>query len=187
MNSGTWSGADLRRTVVIGTSCAGKTTLARQIAQLLGQPHIELDELFWGPQWQAANPAEFRDRILAATAPDAWVLDGNYRLAQELAWPRATALVWLDYPFPLVMWRALRRTIRRVWTGEKLFAGNQETFRDQFLSRESILWWVVTTHVPRRRRLMELIDCKAFPDAQPFVLRNPTETHRFVHGISKNG
>ena len=34
-----------------GTSCSGKTTLARAISQRLGLAHIELDALFWGRDW----------------------------------------------------------------------------------------------------------------------------------------
>ena len=35
------------RIVVVGTSGAGKTTLARRIAALLKLPHIELDAINW--------------------------------------------------------------------------------------------------------------------------------------------
>ena len=40
---------DLRRIVVIGSSCSGKTTLAKQIAGELGIQHIELDAIHWMP------------------------------------------------------------------------------------------------------------------------------------------
>jgi adenylate kinase family enzyme len=35
------------RVVVIGASCAGKTTFAEAAARVLDCPRIELDELFW--------------------------------------------------------------------------------------------------------------------------------------------
>ena len=41
------------RIVVVGTSGAGKTTLARRIAALLMLPHIELDAINWQPGWRA--------------------------------------------------------------------------------------------------------------------------------------
>jgi len=42
---------DLSRVVVVGTSCAGKTTFARRLAGIVGAAHVELDALHWGPLW----------------------------------------------------------------------------------------------------------------------------------------
>jgi len=36
----------MQRINVVGTSCSGKTTLARSIAATLNMPHVELDALF---------------------------------------------------------------------------------------------------------------------------------------------
>jgi tRNA uridine 5-carbamoylmethylation protein Kti12 len=40
---------DQPRIVVVGTSCSGKTTFSRRLAQSLGREHVELDALHWGP------------------------------------------------------------------------------------------------------------------------------------------
>jgi adenylate kinase family enzyme len=37
---------------VIGTSGSGKSTLAKQIATELAIPYIEMDRLYWRPDWQ---------------------------------------------------------------------------------------------------------------------------------------
>ncbi len=46
-----------RRILVAGTAGAGKTTLARRVAALLGLPHIEIDALPWGllRRWRARS------------------------------------------------------------------------------------------------------------------------------------
>jgi len=83
------------RIVVVGTSGAGKTTLAKNIAAALAIPHIELDALHWDPDWRGlsvTDPDEFIRRVAAATAGDAWVVDGNYGLVRALTWRRATHL-----------------------------------------------------------------------------------------------
>jgi adenylate kinase family enzyme len=99
------------RIVIAGTSSSGKTTLARALAGKLGYAHIELDALHWGPRWRPQE--SFRDDVTAATAGTRWIAEGNYKAVRDLLWSRATALVWLNYPFPLVLRRALWRTLVR--------------------------------------------------------------------------
>lgn len=145
------------RISVVGTSCSGKTTLARRIAAQHHIPHIELDAIYWLPQWTAQPIERFRSAVEAAAAEDAWVIDGNYSKVRDIVWGRATDVVWLNFPFHVVLWRAIRRTARRIVTQEELFAGNRETFRKTFLDRESILWWVIRTHHRRMRTYSGLL------------------------------
>ncbi|MDE2841397.1 MAG: AAA family ATPase, partial [Chloroflexota bacterium] len=70
--SGMVVGGDVRRAmervVVVGTSCSGKTTLARQLSRALGAPHIELDAIHWKPNWQSRPAEEFRQLVSEAVA-----------------------------------------------------------------------------------------------------------------------
>jgi adenylate kinase family enzyme len=163
----------LRRTAVVGTSCTGKTTFARALGELLGTPHVELDGLHWGPDWTPRPTQEFRARVDAATAGPAWVTDGNYSQVRDLVWGRATALVWLDYPFGLVFVRAWRRTLRRVVTRERLFAGNRESL-DVF-DPAWIPWWVLRTFWRRRREVPALLRRPEFAHLRARRLRRPHE------------
>jgi adenylate kinase family enzyme len=162
---------DLARVVVVGTSCSGKTTLARQMAAALGAPCVELDALYWGPAW-TPRP-DFRQDVLAVTTQARWVIDGNYASVRDLVWRRSTALVWLDYSFARVFWRALRRTVRRVATGERLYGGNRETILTALRDREAPLWLVVRTHGQRRRDLPELFGRAEHGHATVIRLRTP--------------
>lgn len=169
---------DWSRIVVAGTSCAGKTTLARTLASRLGLPHVELDALHWLPDWQERPDDEFRALVAAHTAGAGWVVDGNYRrVTKELVWPRASVILWLDYPFALVFWRGLRRTLRRCITSEELFGGNRESLGRSLLSRDSILWWIVQTHRRRRRDYRALIAEGRFPMV---ALKRPGEAERLL-------
>jgi len=107
--------SDMARVVVIGTSCAGKTAFARSLARVLSFSRIELDALHWLPNWTERSVDEFRTLTAQALSQDCWVIDGNY--AVDLTWSRATTVIWLNYSFPIVLWRALtrgdeRRTVR---------------------------------------------------------------------------
>jgi adenylate kinase family enzyme len=174
---------DLSRVIVVGTSGSGKTTLAATLARHLSTTHIELDTLHWGPDWTSRPRDELRAAVSEAIAESRWTMDGNYEMLSDLTWPRATAIVWLDYAFPVVFGRALRRTLRRVVTRERLFGRNRESARKSFFSRDSILWWVVTSHPRNQRRYRERF---ASADAAPWTPirhRHPRETARWLESI----
>lgn len=125
------------RFVVIGTNGAGKTTIAKRIARILGLSHVELDAYRHGPNWAETPDDLFRERLREALRGDAWVADGNYNVTRGVVWPRATTLVWLDYPIYVVMWRLFWRTMRRGVFGEELWNGNRERLWWHFFSRYS--------------------------------------------------
>jgi len=171
---------EFRRVVVIGTSSSGKTSLAARLATLLGAPHIELDAIFWGPDWTKTPREEFRRTVAAAVAAEAWVVDGNYSTVRDIVWERATTAVWLDYPFVVVFARALARTARRVFLREEIFSGNRETIRNGLLSRDSIPWWVVRTFRRRRRFYRDLFAERRYPNVAIVRLRRPREADELI-------
>lgn len=174
----------LKRVVIIGTSCSGKTTFARSLAHKLRVQHIELDSIHWKPNWTPTPKAEFRSLALEAVAPDAWVLDGNYSAVRDLVWARATTLIWLNYPFSVVAWRALNRTFRRVFGRQLLWSGNRETLRQTFLSRDSILWWILKSYHRRRREYPRLFKEPAYRHLQIGVFTSPAEAEQFLHSVN---
>lgn len=142
-----------RKIAVIGTTCSGKTRLARTLAEQLDVPHIELDALHHGPNWAEAPREEFRARVGDAIAGDGWVVDGSYQSKLgDLVLKRADLVVWLDLPMHTILLRLLVRTIRRIRSRVELWNGNRETWRGAFLSRQSLFVWVLKTHFGRRRR-----------------------------------
>ena len=165
---------------MVGTSCSGKTAFARRLAARLAAPAIELDALHWLPDWRQRERAEFLALVGQAAAAPAWVADGNYGRARSLLWPRASAIVWLNYPFPIVLARALRRTVVRGVMGEELWSGNRESLRMAFLSRQSILWWVLTTYRRRRREYRALFDQPPWPHLAMIELAHPRAAARFL-------
>jgi len=175
--------SNLDRVAVIGTSCSGKTALARTLAKTLDVPHIELDAIHWQPNWCPRPLDEFRQLTGTAVAAERWVLDGNYSKARDIVWQRATTLVWLNYPFRVVLWRALSRTISRVLTQQELFAGNREGFRQSFLSKDSILVWVITTYHRRRRDYPKLFKRPEHAHLEVIELGSPGEAERLVAGL----
>ncbi len=178
-------GRAMERVVVVGTSCSGKTTLARQLAGVLGAPHVELDGIHWMSGWRERPVDEVRRMVSADAAAERWVMDGNYSAVRDIVWGRATAVVWLNYPFRVVLWRALSRTTRRVITREELFSGNREGFQQSFLSRDSIILWAITSHRRVRREYRRILDSGDFPHLRVIELGSPAEAEALVARLSR--
>lgn len=172
------------RVLVVGSTGARKTALARELAPRLGAAHVELDALHFAENWVEVPDAVFAERTAAATEGGAWVLDGNYAaVMRDLAWERARTVVWLDYPFLVCGWRLLRRTVLRALRREELWQGNRETFRRSFASTDSILLWFLRTFRRRRRQYEAAMADPANAHLSFIRLRSPREAERWLAGI----
>ena len=54
-----------KRIVVIGVTGCGKSVLAEQLARKLNLDFIELDALYWLPEWEHCTDDEFRAKVAA--------------------------------------------------------------------------------------------------------------------------
>lgn len=181
------TGGGIVRIVVVGTSGAGKTTLAQAIATTLGIPHIELDALHWDPGWRSlslCDPGEFIRRVATATAREAWVVDGNYGLVREVTWGRATHLVWLDYDRPIIMWRVIRRTCVRALSRTELWSGNVERWRN-LLKPSHPIRWAWNTWRRRRAEYEALLADDEHAHLAVHRLRRPAEVNHIVQGLAR--
>ena len=174
------SSPQLTRMIVIGSSGAGKTVFSRQLAAILEIPHIELDAVHWQRDWTPRNKEQLRDMMEDLVSQECWIVDGNYSAVRDIVWPRATTAFWLNYPFITVFWRVFYRTVTRVVRQEELFSGNRESFRLAFLSRESPLWWVITTYSRRRREFRKLFAGGTYPKLELIEFRKPEHADKYL-------
>jgi len=97
---------------------------------------------------------------------------------RDLVWAQAELLIWLDYPLRVHFWRLMRRTLRRVVHREELWNGNHETWKVQFLSRDSLFVWLFKVY--RRHRREWPLALESFPHLTVIRLRSPRETEKWL-------
>lgn len=175
-----------RRIVVVGTTGSGKSTLAQRLAETLGLDYIELDALHWDPGWVAAPPAVFRARADSATRSPGWAVAGNYHLVRDIIWPRAQAVVWLDYPLPVIFGRLWRRTWRRWWTREVLWNGNVEALWPhlKLWSDDSLFHWLFKTYWRRKREYPQLFALPEHSHLEVIRLATPRQAEDWLASLS---
>jgi len=137
---------------IVGTSGCGKSTVAERLARKLGVPYIEMDELFWGPNWSEPGDEAFFPKVEQALSGESWVLAGNYSRTRHIKWRRAQLVVWLDLPFYIVFYRIIRRSLIRGFKKERLWAGNTESIWKHLFTRDSMILWTIKTFRKNRQR-----------------------------------
>lgn len=174
-----------KRIVVIGVTSSGKSTLAETLAERFGMSFIELDALHWEPNWQEAPNDVFRARVEKATQAETWTVAGNYSVVRDITWPKADALIWLDYPLLLVLRQLTRRTFLRWWNQELLWGTNREPIWVHFKlwSKESLFHWLFRTYWRRKREYTMLLSQPANQHLKLFRFKHPNETQQWLESF----
>ena len=174
------------RIVVIGTTSSGKSTLAERLAERLGMNFIELDALHLEPNWQEAPLEIFRERVEAALwQAERWVVAGNYHVVRDLVWPKAEAVIWLDYSLWRIFWQLTRRTFSRWWRQELLWGTNTEPLwaHLRFWSKESLYNWLFKTYGKRKREIPMLLSQPEHQHLRLIQFKSPRETEEWLERL----
>jgi len=171
------------RVLIIGTSCCGKTTFARALAQARGCPVIDLDDHYWMPGWQARERDEFVQLVQAAARGERWIAAGNYREVRPVLLARASTVVWLDLGFMRVLSRGVLRSLRRAMAREAVCNGNRESLRRAFLSHEGVVMWILATWHRRRREYGALRLAQGHGGPRWLAARTPREVRLLLEHL----
>lgn len=179
-----------KRIQVVGPSCAGKTTLAAELARRFALEFVELDALFWEPNWQEPDREEFAARVTEAISGPGWVLAGNYSRASSIVRPLLDTIVWLDFPLRTTLPRGVRRSWRRTRSKELLWGTNYERFWPQLKvwnPNDSLLAFNIRNGRRVRQRFEDAMRNPEFAHIRWVRLRSPGELSRWLDSLSEQG
>lgn len=168
---------------VIGTSGSGKTTFGKKLAETLNMPFVELDAIFWGPDWGFPDDEVFFRKLASALEGENWVPDGNYTRIIPLKWDNIDTVIWLDFSFIRILYQA----VTRIFTREKLWddTGNRETLR-KLSSRDSIILWTIKTFQCNRIKFSGYMESDKYNKIQFIRLKSPGQAKNLLIKASGN-
>lgn len=176
-----------QRINVVGSSGSGKSTFSRQLAAILEIPHVEMDAVFWGAEWDWPSDEKFFAKLEKELEPEHWVLDGNYTRTIPIKWRKVQTVIWLDYSFLRTFIQSLKRAVVRAWTQEELWSGtgNRESFKKSFFSKDSIILWSVSNYGKVRKKYDSMIKDEKWSHIDFIRLESPEESTQYLQSIEK--
>jgi hypothetical protein len=93
--------------------------------------------------------------------------------------------VWIHLPFRTSFWRLLKRTIPRGIKKTQLYTatGPHESIRQSLFSKQSILWWAISSHrsglAKRRERIASLP-----PEVRVYELQSAQAVEDFLQSVT---
>lgn len=103
----------MKRIAVFGNAGAGKSTLARRLAELTGLPLYVIDEMQFLPGGDAVPPEDFLKVHAKVLEQDEWIIDGYGTTSTAFErFERADVLVHVDPPLAALYWAVTARFIK---------------------------------------------------------------------------
>ena len=102
----------MRKIIVIGSSGAGKTYLAKRLSDALNIELVHIDRVYWGPGWTEPTKDEWKAKLATLLDRESWIIDGNYTNTLDMRLGACDTVIFLDIRRTLCTWRVIRRTLR---------------------------------------------------------------------------
>jgi hypothetical protein len=170
----------------LGRHGSGKTTLSRRLGEALSLGVVELDAIRHANGWDSTPWDDFRDVLTQRLEgySGGWVCEGSYHQIMDVYLSRADTLIWLHLPWRVSFWRLLRWTVTRAADQKPLYNQNgpHESWRQNFLSRKSILWWSISHHRVGIRTIQSRI-AELRPEVRVYELRTSREVNALLRAL----
>ena len=166
--------------LLIGSGGAGKSTLARRLADRTGLPLVHLDALYWRAGWVETPKPEWVSTVERLVRDPAWVMDGNYGGTLDLRLAACDTVILLDVPPWRCLWRVLKRRVSHAGRSRPDMApGCPERLDAGFL------WWIATYRARRLPKVLSKLRSAASPGMRLVILRSSAEIERFLASATR--
>ncbi|MBM7693998.1 adenylate kinase family enzyme [Peribacillus deserti] len=166
----------MKKIMIIGCGGAGKSTLAKRLAEQLNIPVYHLDAYFWKKGWIATPRAEWTGVIQNIIARDSWIMDGNFGSTMDMRIKEADTVIFLDFPTLQCLYGVISRRIKyHGKTRPDMAEDCPEKLDWEFIS------WVASYKKQRAPKIRE--NLAGFTEKNIFILKNRKEIETFLQNL----
>jgi adenylate kinase family enzyme len=165
----------MQRILLIGPGGAGKSTLARCLAERLDLPLHHLDALYWQLGWVQPERHAWEARVRALLATEAWVMDGNFGGTLELRLAACDTVLLLDPP----PWQCFWRVLRRRWRHRGLHRPDMTPGCNERIDI-GFLWWIASYRWRKRPSVLTRLNAAAARGVRIEHLRSDADMVQFM-------
>jgi adenylate kinase family enzyme len=169
----------MKRVAVFGNAGAGKSTLAKNLAELTQLPLVPLDLIQYRPGGGQVSDDEFLEAHAALLRQDAWIIDGYGTLAAT--WQRlavADTLVYIDLPVATHYWWVTKRGIKGLFIKPEGWPENSPIWAGT-MSSYKVVWRCHRGLTPKYRQFV----AQMAPSKRVFHLKSPAEIGAFLDAV----
>ena len=171
----------MRRVAVFGNAGAGKSTLARRLAELTGLPLYPLDRITYTAGGAEIPHGEYLKIHADLLRLDEWIIDGFGGAAS--AWERfaaADTLVYVDLPLLTHYRWVTKRLARGLFATPEGWPENSPMWRST-LDSYMVIWRCHRRLTPRYRQLV--LDAAA--SKRVHHLKSPADMRQFLQAVGR--
>lgn len=167
----------MKRIIIIGSGGAGKSTLAKQLGEILKIEVLHLDKLHWLPGWIEPPKDEWQKKIAGLVAGESWIMDGNFGGTMETRLKACDTAIYLDLPRAVCLYRVFKRwLIYRNTNRPDMTEGCNEKIDLEFLG------WVWNFQKTTKPKIEERL--KQFEGKRTIIrLKSPKEVENFLTNL----
>ncbi|OUS76099.1 AAA family ATPase [Paenibacillus sp. MY03] len=170
----------MKRIMIIGSGGAGKSTLARQLGELLQLPVHHLDAYYWKAGWNPTPNEQWDSFQEKLVLEEYWIIDGNYGRSLDIRIKQADVIILLDFSRLITIYRVIKRRI--MYHGKTRPDLNEDC--PESLDFEFIKWvWNF-----RKTRIPSIIQkLRDYSHKHIIVLKSPKEVKIFLAQVKTLG
>lgn len=167
----------MKKIIIIGPGGAGKSTLAKQLGEILNIEVLHLDKLYWRSGWVEPSADEWKKKVEELLKADSWVMDGNFGGTIEIRLEACDTAIFMDFPPTVCLYRVLKRRLKyRNTNRPDMTEGCNEKIDLEFLD------WIWNYRKIKKPKVEKIL--KRFENEKNIVrLTSPKEVENFLNSL----